>query len=146
MDTIMVNPVVVLPDVPVVVCVLWARVILRVVDENTAVNLFVSIFEIIDHPEAIVEDALVIVVEEVGEGFSVIVPDISVHRFPILVSAGINKFSLVVVDEERVQLAVGAISDANVALAFSRRLPYWVLANNVQRIDIESKRGRGHKQ
>ena len=66
-------------------------VILRVVDEDSALCLHVASLEVVDHPEPVVEQTLVIEVEVVGECLTVVASSVGIGGISLAVCPHVGK-------------------------------------------------------
>ena len=70
---------------------LRAVIILRVVDEDSSFSLYVAGLEVVHHPKAVVEETLVVVVEIVVEGLTVVDSSVCVTCLSLRVCPHIRK-------------------------------------------------------
>ena len=66
-------------------------VILRVVDEDSALSLHVASLEVVDHPEPIVEQTLIVEVEIVGECLTVVASSVGIGSISLAVCPHVGK-------------------------------------------------------
>merc|ERR1719490_260245 len=97
-DASVINPLSILPEVPVVVCCLWTEIILRVVEE-----------------------ALVVEVKVVGKGLPVVASRVRVGRVPLAVRSHVGKSGVVVINEPRVNTIGGGGTILDTEEARTRR-------------------------
>jgi len=147
-DAGVVNPISILPDVPVIVGILWTRVILRVVDENHARGLHIAGRKVVHHPESVVEDTLVVEMQIVGVRLPIIASRVRVGGVAFAISPHIGKSGVVVIYEPRVNTVGGGgiVPDAESALTVKGqgRICSQVGTScilQVQRVDVESVEG-----
>ena len=66
-------------------------VILRIVDEDSALSLHVASLEVVDHPEPIVKQTLVVEVEIVGECLTVVASSVGIGGIALAVCPHVGK-------------------------------------------------------
>ena len=66
-------------------------VILRVVDEDSALSLHVASLEVVDHPETVVEQTLVVEVEVVRECLTVVASSVGIGGISLAVCPHVGK-------------------------------------------------------
>jgi len=153
-DASVVNPVSILPEVPVVVGLLWTVVILWVVDENPASSLNVAGLEVVDHPEPVVEEALVVEVEVVVEGLPVVESLVRVGGKPLAICPHIGKSGVVVIYEPRVDTIRGGGTVPDAEKALTGRGKGWIctqveiscILQRVDRADVEGFKRRNQAE